>query len=97
MNAYLNAIPMLPDALSSIWNSIMLNEPWKLKDDSDPEAKCENVTIMDAGGITLYLVTSKEIKRLVYNAPASYFAYCPTQDRATIMRLSKLFARLKSR
>lgn len=97
INIYFNPKYLSQDSLNKFWKEVNIFRPWQIKDDSIDGEACPEYTsekyISDLGGISLYLVTKDEIKKLYFYGP-KYFEekLCPgRQGRKAILELEKLF------
>lgn len=97
INFYFNPKYLPKDSLKLFWKKIETLKPWTIKDDAVEGNGCpiedkNGVSISDGGGITLFLITKAEIKKLYFYAPDFFEEYCPgRKGRISIMKLSKLF------
>ncbi|WP_133248553.1 hypothetical protein [Pedobacter yonginense] len=85
--------------LSAFWHYLLTQQPWQINDDSIDGQGCPKAkdgydkNIYDGGGISLYLITKKNIKRLYFYAPQYYEKeMCPgRKGRIAIIEIEKLF------
>ncbi|MFD2288646.1 hypothetical protein GJU39_11165 [Pedobacter petrophilus] len=81
------------------WQSLLKQKPWQINDDLIDGESCPNAkngydkNIYDGGGISLYLVTKNNIKRLYFYAPRYYEKeVCPgRKGRQAILEIENLF------
>ncbi|KQM75231.1 hypothetical protein ASE74_20645 [Pedobacter sp. Leaf216] len=87
------------DTLRNLWNDILRLKLWYMKDDAIegsgcPTIKGSNLTIHDAGGIYILLISKAEIKPLNFYAPNEFEKFCPgRKGRQTAIKLSGLIGK----
>ncbi|RYX87114.1 hypothetical protein EON73_02045 [bacterium] len=96
VNPYLKALPSDKHSLDKMWAALLKFTPWTIRDDSTDGHACDgrDSKIYDAGGISLTLITKKDIRRLYFYAPSFYESSegCPGRDgRLKIIEIKKLF------
>lgn len=102
INNYFSVCKMTKAQVKTFWDGVNAFKPWALKDDSTegegcPAAAHKNTdagypVISDGGGISLALITNKEIRFLEFYAPDYYEEHCPGRPgRIAINSISKLF------
>ncbi|TDG36794.1 hypothetical protein EZJ43_05795 [Pedobacter changchengzhani] len=104
VNIYFNSIFLHTDSIHDFWNKANSMSPWQLLDDKmdngegcpiTKKEKSNKQYIYDGGGITLYLITKKEIRPLYFYAP-DYFEQkemCRgNYNRQTILKIAELFS-----
>jgi len=99
INIYFNPIYLNRDSSIFFWQSLLKQEPWQINDDSVDGESCPNAkngydkNVYDGGGISLYLITKNNIKRLYFYAPQYYEKeVCPgRKGRQAIIKIENLF------
>jgi len=99
INIYFNPIYLDKDNSNLLWKSLLAQKPWEINDDSIDGESCPNAkngydkNIYDGGGISLYLVTKNNIKRLYFYAPRYYEKeVCPgRKGRQAIIEVENIF------
>jgi hypothetical protein len=102
INNYFKIYKMTEAQVKTFWDDVNAFKPWMLKDDSTEGEGCPAAAhkktdagypvISDGGGISLALITNKEIRFLEFYAPDFYEEHCPGRPgRIAINGISKLF------
>lgn len=98
INQYFNPIYINPDSIKKFWNNLIRLNPWQIKDDSIEGEGCpvikgkDSPIIYDGGGITLFLVTKNEIKKLYFYAPRYFEKECKGREsREKILNIQQYF------
>lgn len=97
INEFFNPIYMEQDTIARFWQNITKLKPWQIKDDVAEGIGCPVVKgkaraeIFDADGITVHLMTKKQIKTLYFYAPEFYQRECPRKGRKEVLELQSLF------
>lgn len=100
INRYFVDKDIAVDTLRNLWNDILGLKLWFMKDDTIegsgcPTVKGSNVSIDDAGGIYILLISKAEIKPLNFYAPNDFERICPgRKGRQAAIKLSGLIGRL---
>ncbi len=98
-NSYFNVKYVKQKKGQDLWNKTMSFRPWQIKDDTIEGEGCSKVNkemesgIYDGGSISLYLITTNNIQRLYFYAPAYYDKKCPKEKkgRKVVLELERLF------
>ncbi|WP_205313807.1 hypothetical protein [Pedobacter nanyangensis] len=98
INKYFNALYTDNTTIKAFWGRLQRLSPWTINDDSvegwgcPPNEKGEVNQIYDGGGISLFLISKKEIKHLSFYAPDFYNKVCPgKKGRQAILQIEELF------
>lgn len=98
INRFFKVIDKSPDTLKLFWKQVMKLKPWKISDDAVDGGGCplvngkETVTIDDAGGVYILLVTRASIKPLHFYALHDFEKFCPgRKGRLSAIKLLELF------
>ncbi|RZK73989.1 MAG: hypothetical protein EOO85_16165 [Pedobacter sp.] len=100
INRYFVEKDIAVDTLRNLWNDILSLKLWSMKDDAIegsgcPMVKGSNVSIDDAGGIYILLISKAEIKPLNFYAPDDFERICPgRKGRLAAIKLSDLIGRV---
>ncbi|WP_316809381.1 hypothetical protein [Pedobacter agri] len=99
INRYFVEKAITLDKLRNLWNDVLRLNLWNMKDDAIegsgcPTVKGSNLTIDDAGGIYILLISKAEIKPLNFYAPEEFEKFCPgRKGRQTAIKLSDLMVK----
>lgn len=94
INRYFVEKDITLDKLRNLWNDVLKLKLWDMKDDAIegsgcPTVKGSNLTIHDAGGIYILLISKAKIKPLNFYAPEEFEKFCPgRKSRQTAIKLS---------
>lgn len=98
INQYFNPQFIDPDSIRKLWNNLSSLHPWQMKDDAKDGLGCplekgkDPIQIYDGGGITLFLITKDDIKKLSFYAPGFYEKECPgRKGRQDILKIEQYF------
>ncbi|WP_421945933.1 hypothetical protein [Pedobacter sp.] len=98
INRFFRVVDKSPDSLRLIWKQVIKLRPWKINDDAIDGEGCPLVkgkgvmTIDDAGGIYILLVTKTSIKPLNFYALHDYEKFCPgRKGRQAAIKLTSMF------
>lgn len=98
INRFFKVIDKSPDTLKLFWKQVMELSPWKISDDAVDGSGCPLVkgkgvmTIDDAGGVYILLVTRAAIKPLHFYALHDFENFCPgRKGRQAAIKLLNLF------
>lgn len=98
INQYFNPIYINPDSIKNFWSNLISMNPWQLKDDKIEGVGCpvnnggDSPMIYDGGGITLFLVTKSEIKKLYFYAPDYFEKECKSRkSREQVLKIQQYF------
>ena len=100
VNRYYVEKDIAVDILRNLWNDILSLKLWLIKDDAIegsgcPTVKGSSVSIDDAGGIYILLISKAEIKPLNFYAPNDFERICPgRKGRQAAIKLSGLIGRV---
>ncbi|WP_316735263.1 hypothetical protein [Pedobacter aquatilis] len=98
INRFFKVVDKSPDSLWLFWNQVMKLKPWNINDDAVDGEGCPLVkgkgvmSIDDAGGIYILLVTKTSIKPLNFYALHDYEKFCPgRKGRQAAIKLLNIF------